>query len=46
MTIYFSKQMIPDSPAEPDPENVPFEEPKVIPWESPDNPSRLFSYSS
>ena len=33
MTIYFSKQTIPDSPEEPDPEYTEFVEPKVIPLE-------------
>jgi len=32
MAIYLTPQMIPDSPAEPDPEDVDFEEPMVIPF--------------
>ena len=33
MTIYFSKQTIPDSPEEPDPEYSEFVEPIIIPLE-------------
>ena len=32
MAIYLTPQMIPDSPAEPEPENTDFVEPKVIPY--------------
>lgn len=32
MAIYLTPQMIPDSPAEPEPEKIDFVEPKVIPY--------------
>jgi len=37
MAIYLTPQMIPDSPAEPDPEDVELEEPMVIPFLNQDN---------
>ena len=43
MKLYFNQWTIPDSPAEPDPENVPFDDPKEIPFESSDDSNRLFS---
>ncbi|XP_018318892.1 serine/threonine-protein phosphatase 1 regulatory subunit 10 [Agrilus planipennis] len=36
--LYFHKTMIPDSPAEPDPENYQVTDPVIIPIEAPDDP--------
>ncbi|CAN7993412.1 unnamed protein product, partial [Ixodes hexagonus] len=44
--IYFSKDMIPDSPYEPDAEQVSGQEPKQIPLEDENSPSATLDYSN
>lgn len=43
--IYFSKEMIPDSPYEADPEQLSTQEPKIIPLEDENSPSGTLDYS-
>lgn len=40
--LYFNKKMLPDSPAEPDPENYQIKDPITIPIEDADNPDHDF----